>query len=111
MRSSGKVPEEAVVDEEAILSLLESSQTFLPLSQTSNHSPLLGVVSKMQADLSVNHLILNRLPGWKDLCRTAILNTQLELQWNGSDQSRLMLEYENKKTDINPVQKHLYKEG
>uniref|UniRef100_A0A3Q4MMD5 Uncharacterized protein n=1 Tax=Neolamprologus brichardi TaxID=32507 RepID=A0A3Q4MMD5_NEOBR len=37
-----KVPEEAVVDEEAILTLLENSQSFLPLSQTSNHSPLLG---------------------------------------------------------------------
>ena len=45
VRSSGKIPEEAVVDEEAILSLLESSQTFLPLSQTSNHSSLLGTVA------------------------------------------------------------------
>lgn len=44
VRSSDKVPEEAVVDEEAILSLLENSQTFLPLSQTSNHSPLLGML-------------------------------------------------------------------
>lgn len=42
MRSSVKPPEEAVVDEEAILSLLESSQTFLPASQTSHHSSLLG---------------------------------------------------------------------
>lgn len=39
--SSVKPPEEAVVDEEAILSLLESSQTFLPASQTSHHSSLL----------------------------------------------------------------------
>lgn len=30
------------MDEEAILSLLESSQTFLPSSQTSHHSSLLG---------------------------------------------------------------------
>lgn len=30
------------MDEEAILSLLENSQTFLPPSQTSSHSPLLG---------------------------------------------------------------------
>lgn len=43
MKSSGKQPEEAVVDEEAILSLLENSPTFLPLSQTSNHSSLLGM--------------------------------------------------------------------
>nr|XP_040017164.1 DNA polymerase zeta catalytic subunit isoform X2 [Gasterosteus aculeatus aculeatus] len=41
VRTSKKVREEAVVDEEAILSLLENSQTFLPPSQTSNHSPLL----------------------------------------------------------------------
>ncbi|KAM8831537.1 DNA polymerase zeta catalytic subunit isoform 2-T2 [Spinachia spinachia] len=41
VRSSKKVQEEAVVDEEAILSLLENSHTFLPLSQTSSHSPLL----------------------------------------------------------------------
>lgn len=40
-----KIPEEAVVDEEAILSLLENSQTFLPLAQTSNHSPLLGMMA------------------------------------------------------------------
>ncbi|XP_029351648.1 DNA polymerase zeta catalytic subunit isoform X2 [Echeneis naucrates] len=40
-RSSGKIPEEAVVDEEAILSLLENSQTFLQLSQTANNSSLL----------------------------------------------------------------------
>lgn len=45
VRNSGKIPEEAIVDEEAILSLLENSQTFLPLSQTSNHSPLLGTVA------------------------------------------------------------------
>lgn len=43
MKSSGKLPEEAVVDEEAILSLLENSATFLSLSQTSNHSSLLGM--------------------------------------------------------------------
>lgn len=42
VRSSAKPPEEALVDEEAILSLLESSQTFLPSSQTSHHSSLLG---------------------------------------------------------------------
>lgn len=47
VRSSGKIPEEAIVDEEAILSLLESSQTFLPPSQTSSHSPLLGILAAL----------------------------------------------------------------
>ncbi|XP_034999481.1 DNA polymerase zeta catalytic subunit isoform X2 [Hippoglossus stenolepis] len=58
VRSSGKIPEEAVVDEEAILSLLENSQTFLPLSQTSNHSPLL--------DSSQDHAIIDLLAGLED---------------------------------------------
>lgn len=44
VRSSAKLPEQAIVDEEAILSVLENSATFIPLSQTSNHSPLLGIV-------------------------------------------------------------------
>uniref|UniRef100_UPI003AAE4BD6 DNA polymerase zeta catalytic subunit n=1 Tax=Centroberyx gerrardi TaxID=166262 RepID=UPI003AAE4BD6 len=58
VRSSGKIPEEAVVDEEAILSLLESSQTFLPLSQRSNHSPLL--------DSSQEHAMVDLLAGLED---------------------------------------------
>uniref|UniRef100_A0A3Q2DKD5 DNA polymerase zeta catalytic subunit n=1 Tax=Cyprinodon variegatus TaxID=28743 RepID=A0A3Q2DKD5_CYPVA len=57
-QSSGRVPEEAVVDEEAILSLLESSQTFLPLSQTSNHSPLL--------ESSQDHALIDLLAGLED---------------------------------------------
>ncbi|XP_058247909.1 DNA polymerase zeta catalytic subunit [Hemibagrus wyckioides] len=40
--SDAKAAEVAVVDEEAILSLLESSQTFLPMSQKSNKSLLLN---------------------------------------------------------------------
>ncbi|XP_053192760.1 DNA polymerase zeta catalytic subunit [Scomber japonicus] len=66
VRSSGKIPEEAVVDEEAILSLLESSQTFLPLSQTSNHSSLL--------DTSQDHAIIDLLAGLEDdgFCRTPV---------------------------------------
>ncbi|XP_072532805.1 DNA polymerase zeta catalytic subunit isoform X2 [Salminus brasiliensis] len=40
-RSGGRGAEVAIVDEEAILSLLESSQTFLPASQRSNQSALL----------------------------------------------------------------------
>uniref|UniRef100_A0A4W5MVD9 DNA polymerase zeta catalytic subunit n=1 Tax=Hucho hucho TaxID=62062 RepID=A0A4W5MVD9_9TELE len=49
---------EAIVDEEAILSLLESSQTFLPLSQRSNHSPLL--------DSSQDHAMVDLLAGLED---------------------------------------------
>ncbi|XP_077075913.1 DNA polymerase zeta catalytic subunit [Siphateles boraxobius] len=40
-RHGGKDAEVAVVDEEAILSLLENSQTFLPLSQRTNQSAIL----------------------------------------------------------------------
>ncbi|KAK0142555.1 DNA polymerase zeta catalytic subunit [Merluccius polli] len=40
-QSSSLSPEEALVDEEAILSVLESSQSFPPPSQTSGNSPLL----------------------------------------------------------------------
>ncbi|XP_029903584.1 DNA polymerase zeta catalytic subunit isoform X2 [Myripristis murdjan] len=58
VRSSGKIPEEAVVDEEAILSLLESSQTFLPLSQRSRDSPLL--------DNSQDHAMVDLLAGLED---------------------------------------------
>uniref|UniRef100_A0A3Q1EJP1 DNA polymerase zeta catalytic subunit n=1 Tax=Acanthochromis polyacanthus TaxID=80966 RepID=A0A3Q1EJP1_9TELE len=66
VRSSGKVPEEAVVDEEAILSLLENSQTFLPLSQTSSNSALL--------DSSQDQAIIDLLAGLEDdgFCRTPV---------------------------------------
>lgn len=58
VRGSGKIPEEAVVDEEAILSLLENSQTFLPLSQASNHSLLLGIVaSEIHTQLQSAHFV------------------------------------------------------
>ena len=58
VRTSGKIPEEAVVDEEAILSLLENSQTFLPLSQTSSNSPLLGMVASLiRTQLYSAHLL------------------------------------------------------
>ncbi|KAJ8008958.1 hypothetical protein DPEC_G00083820 [Dallia pectoralis] len=50
--------EEAIVDEEAILSLLENSQTFLPLSQTSNHSPIL--------DGSQDRALVDLLAGLED---------------------------------------------
>ncbi|XP_041950538.1 DNA polymerase zeta catalytic subunit [Alosa sapidissima] len=39
-RPGGRETDSAIVDEEAILSLLENSQTFLPLSQSSNQSGL-----------------------------------------------------------------------
>ncbi|XP_047429933.1 DNA polymerase zeta catalytic subunit isoform X2 [Mugil cephalus] len=66
VRASGKVPDEAVVDEEAILSVLENSQTFLPPSQTSNHSPLL--------DSSQDQAIIDLLVGLEDdsFCRTPV---------------------------------------
>uniref|UniRef100_A0A665WIA8 DNA polymerase zeta catalytic subunit n=1 Tax=Echeneis naucrates TaxID=173247 RepID=A0A665WIA8_ECHNA len=50
-RSSGKIPEEAVVDEEAILSLLENSQTFLQLSQTSSQDQaIIELLAGLQED-------------------------------------------------------------
>ncbi|XP_061603090.1 DNA polymerase zeta catalytic subunit [Cololabis saira] len=58
VRSSGKVADEAVVDEEAILGLLESTQTFLPFSQTSNHPPLL--------DGSQDYTLVDLLAGLED---------------------------------------------
>ncbi|XP_033505189.2 DNA polymerase zeta catalytic subunit isoform X2 [Epinephelus lanceolatus] len=66
VRSSGKIPEEAVIDEEAILSLLENSQTFLPLSQTSSHSPLL--------DSSQDQAIIDLLAGLESdgFCATPV---------------------------------------
>ncbi|XP_068609589.1 DNA polymerase zeta catalytic subunit [Brachionichthys hirsutus] len=66
VRSRSKIPEEPVVNEEAILTLLESSSTFLPLSQASNHSPLL--------DGSQDRAIIDLLAGLEDegFCRTPI---------------------------------------
>ncbi|XP_069017932.1 DNA polymerase zeta catalytic subunit isoform X2 [Embiotoca jacksoni] len=66
VRSSAKVPEEAVVDEEAILSLLETSQTFLPPSQTSSHSALI--------DGSHDRTIIDLLAGLEEdgFCRTPV---------------------------------------
>ncbi|XP_030261407.1 DNA polymerase zeta catalytic subunit isoform X3 [Sparus aurata] len=66
VRKSGKITEEAVVDEEAILSLLENSQTFLSVSQTSSHSPLL--------ESSQDHAIIELLAGLEDdgFCRTPV---------------------------------------
>ncbi|XP_034088737.1 DNA polymerase zeta catalytic subunit [Gymnodraco acuticeps] len=73
VRSSSKVPEEAVVDEEAILSLLENSQTFLPLSQTSSHSPLL--------DSSQDQAFIELLAGLENdgFCRTPVRQKSLSL--------------------------------
>ncbi|XP_028996460.1 DNA polymerase zeta catalytic subunit isoform X2 [Betta splendens] len=65
-QSRAVVPDEAVVNEEAILSLLENSQTFLPLSQASNHSPLL--------DCSQDPAVIDLLAGLEDddFCRTPV---------------------------------------
>ncbi|KAJ8355995.1 hypothetical protein SKAU_G00187890 [Synaphobranchus kaupii] len=57
-RHSGKDSEVAVVDEEAILSLLETSQTFLPLSQRIVQSPIL--------DSSQDHAMVDLLAGLED---------------------------------------------
>ncbi|KAJ8385944.1 hypothetical protein AAFF_G00179060 [Aldrovandia affinis] len=57
-RHSGKDSEVAIVDEEAILSLLESSQTFLPVSQRIVQSSLL--------DGSQDHAMVDLLAGLED---------------------------------------------
>ncbi|KAJ8270777.1 hypothetical protein GJAV_G00119170 [Gymnothorax javanicus] len=57
-RHSGKESEVAVVDEEAILSLLETSQTFLPSSQRIVQSPVL--------DASQDQALVDLLAGLED---------------------------------------------
>uniref|UniRef100_A0A4W6BS74 DNA polymerase zeta catalytic subunit n=1 Tax=Lates calcarifer TaxID=8187 RepID=A0A4W6BS74_LATCA len=76
--STDKIPEEAMVDEEAMLSLLENSQTFLQLSQTSSHSPLL--------DSSQDHAIMDLLAGLEDdgFCRTPIRQNSQSLSLPGA---------------------------
>ncbi|XP_077444018.1 DNA polymerase zeta catalytic subunit isoform X1 [Stigmatopora argus] len=64
---SGKTPEEAVVDEEAILCLLENSQNFLPPSQPSKHSSII--------DNSQDCAMINLLAGLADECRTTGLHS------------------------------------
>ncbi|KAM8726444.1 DNA polymerase zeta catalytic subunit isoform 4-T4 [Acanthopagrus schlegelii] len=78
VRTSGKIPEEAVVDEEAILSLLENSQTFLPLSQTSSNSPLL--------ESSQDRAIIELLAGLEDdgFCRTPVWQTSQSQSFPGA---------------------------
>ncbi|XP_050928012.1 LOW QUALITY PROTEIN: DNA polymerase zeta catalytic subunit [Lates calcarifer] len=78
VRSTDKIPEEAMVDEEAMLSLLENSQTFLQLSQTSSHSPLL--------DSSQDHAIMDLLAGLEDdgFCRTPIRQNSQSLSLPGA---------------------------
>ncbi|CAL9691750.1 unnamed protein product [Knipowitschia caucasica] len=65
-RSRGLLPEEAVVDEEAILNLLENSQDFFQFTQTSNHS------GQMPGDSCQDRAIMNLLGGLEDDggCRT-----------------------------------------
>lgn len=64
VRSRAEFPEDAVVDEEAILRLLENSQAFLQPSQNSNHSVSLGS--------SQDHFVIDLLAGLEDdsFCRT-----------------------------------------
>ncbi|XP_054617424.1 DNA polymerase zeta catalytic subunit isoform X2 [Dunckerocampus dactyliophorus] len=68
VRSSGQIPAEAVVDEEAILSVLENSQNFAQHSQTSNNpSPL---------DSSQDRAVIDLLAGLADdgFCWTPVLH-------------------------------------
>ncbi|XP_061780433.1 DNA polymerase zeta catalytic subunit [Nerophis lumbriciformis] len=78
VESRADVPEEAVVDEEAILSLLENSQNFLQHSQTSNHSSLL--------DNSQDRAMIDLLAGLADdeFCRTPVLHTSQSLSFPGA---------------------------
>lgn len=54
-RHSGKDSEVAILDEEAILSLLETSQTFLPLSQRVVQSPILGTMRHENSTVHIQH--------------------------------------------------------
>ncbi|XP_061668529.1 DNA polymerase zeta catalytic subunit isoform X2 [Syngnathoides biaculeatus] len=62
LSSRGENLQEPVVDEAAILCLLENSQNFLQSSKTSNHSPLL--------DSSQDRAMIDLLAGLADDCRT-----------------------------------------
>ncbi|XP_077366154.1 DNA polymerase zeta catalytic subunit isoform X2 [Festucalex cinctus] len=72
----GKIPEEAIVDEEAILCLLENSQSFLQPPQTPNHSPLL--------DSSQDRAMLDLLAGLADDIRTPGLHSSQSQSLPGS---------------------------
>uniref|UniRef100_A0A1A7XY61 DNA polymerase zeta catalytic subunit n=2 Tax=Iconisemion striatum TaxID=60296 RepID=A0A1A7XY61_9TELE len=97
----GRVPEEPVVDKEAILSLLESSQTFLPLSQISHHSHV--------TDISQDPAIIDLLAGLEDdrFHRTPIKQTSQSLSHPSirgyhcnSDEEEAMPELEKEETEL-----------
>uniref|UniRef100_A0A3Q3BAC6 REV3 like, DNA directed polymerase zeta catalytic subunit n=1 Tax=Kryptolebias marmoratus TaxID=37003 RepID=A0A3Q3BAC6_KRYMA len=103
-RSSGEVPEEAIVDEKAILSLLESSQTFLPVSQTPDRSPLL--------DSSQDHTIIDLLAGLEDdgFHRTLIRQSSLSQSHSGaksyhcnSDEEEAGPELDKEEAELNMI--------
>ncbi|KAG7244176.1 hypothetical protein INR49_004249 [Caranx melampygus] len=102
--NSGKIPQEAVVNEEAILSLLESSQTFIPLSQTSNHSSLL--------DSSQDHAIIDLLAGLEDdgFCRSPVRQSSQSQSLPGaksyhynSDEEEAELELERAEAELSVI--------
>ncbi|TNM94632.1 hypothetical protein fugu_017391 [Takifugu bimaculatus] len=80
-RSSAKLPEEAIVNEEAILSLLENTASFLPHSLTSNHSLLDG---------SQDHTIIDLLAGLEDdgFCKTPIRQNSQSQSFSGAGSYR-----------------------
>lgn len=99
-RSGGKDAEVAIVDEEAILSLLESSQTFLPASQRSNQSALL--------DNSQDQAMVDLLEGLADDCfqpevTRAASGRQLSNSANcpyNSDEEEVVPEFEKEEAEL-----------
>ncbi|CAN9507584.1 unnamed protein product [Ophioblennius macclurei] len=95
VRSSGKIPEEAIVDEEAILSLLESSQTFLPSSQTSARSTLL--------ESSQDQPLIDLLAGLEDddFCRASARQALQPLSYHcNSDEEEAEPEMDREETEL-----------
>ncbi|KAL6096221.1 rev3l [Pungitius sinensis] len=101
VRSSKEVPEEAVVDEEALLSLLENSQTFLPLTQTSNHSPLL--------DSSQDQAFIDLLAGLENngFCRTPVRQNSLSQSLPGARTHHCNSDEEEEGPELDKVEAEL----
>ncbi|KAF5890315.1 DNA polymerase zeta catalytic subunit, partial [Clarias magur] len=101
--SEGKAAEVAVVDEEAILSLLESSQTFLPLSQKSNKSLILDNSQDQEMVDFLERLADHRFQ--KDVPITAPrqeLSGSLSCPYN-SDEEEAVPELEKEEAEISMV--------
>ncbi|KAM9496921.1 DNA polymerase zeta catalytic subunit isoform 1-T1 [Clarias gariepinus] len=101
--SEGKVAEVAVVDEEAILSLLESSQTFLPMSQKSNKSLILDSSQDQEMVDFLERLADHRFQ--KDVPITAPrqeLSGSLSCPYN-SDEEEAVPELEKEEAELSMV--------